>query len=588
MLFVLAFLGGVLTIVSPCILPVVPFVFTSAGRPFARSGLPLLAGMVLAFAAVATVAAVGGGWVVRANIYARWLALALVAAFGVMLLLPTLATRVAAPLVSWGNRMSGPADRGAPRSFLLLGIATGMLWAPCAGPILGLVLTGAALNGASTETSLLLAFYAAGAAVSLAAALAVGGRALAALTRTLGAGEWLRRAAGVAVVVAAGAIALGLDTGALARLSTASTTRLEQALSDALLPDRGGAVPTEASTVMMAGGAMMSGGAAEGAALPVEGPAPALDGATEWVNSEPLTLETLRGKVVLYDFWTYSCINCLRALPYVNAWADKYRDAGLVVVGIHSPEFAFEKDLRNVRRAIADLQIDYPVAVDNDYELWRAFANRYWPAHYFADATGQIRYRHFGEGDYEASEAVIRRLLAEAGLGSGEASFVAPRADGAALTADWSTMQSPETYIGYERAERFSSDGGQVLGVAHVYSAPAELVTNAWALDGEWIVAREHATLAGAAGRIVFRFHARDLHLVLGPATDGTPVEFRLRIDGVAPAGDHGADVSAAGDGVVTEERLYQLIRQSGPVRARSFEIEFSRPGVRAYAFTFG
>jgi cytochrome c biogenesis protein CcdA/thiol-disulfide isomerase/thioredoxin len=585
MLFVLAFFGGVLTIVSPCILPVVPFVFTSAGRPFARSGLPLLAGMVFAFAVVATLAAVGGGWVVTANTYGRWLALAALAVFGAALLVPAVAARLAAPIVAWGDRMSRPGRNGATRGWLLLGIATGMLWAPCAGPILGLVLTGAALNGASAETSLLLAAYAAGAATSLAAALVLGGRVLGALKRTLSAGEWLRRALGATVIVAAAAIALGLDTGTLARLSAASTTRLEQALFEAFLPADG----EEAAQAMSAGAMMMAPGAeSQDAALPVEGPAPSLAGATEWINSPPLTAESLRGKVVLFDFWTYSCINCLRALPYVEAWAAKYRDRGLIVVGIHSPEFAFEKDIRNVRRAIADLGIAYPVAVDNDYELWRAFANRYWPAHYFVDATGQIRYRHFGEGEYERSETVIQQLLAEAGREAPTTSFVTPRADGAARAADWSSAQSPETYIGHERAERFASPGGQTADAAHAYAAPAELEANEWALEGEWLVGDEHATLIGGSGRIVFRFHARDLHLVLSPGPGATPVEFRVRVDGAAPAQDHGVDLSAAGEGVVTTERLYQLIRHAGPARLRTFEIEFMRPGVRAYAFTFG
>ncbi|HET8697333.1 MAG TPA: cytochrome c biogenesis protein DipZ, partial [Gammaproteobacteria bacterium] len=420
LLIVLAFLGGVLTILSPCILPVLPFVFTRTGQPFVRSGLPLLVGMALTFALVATLAAVGGGWVVQANQWGRWIALALVLLFGIALLFPSIADRLSRPFVALGNKLSAPGHAdGSPRSSLLLGVATGLLWAPCAGPILGLILTGAALRGANVETTFLLLAYAAGSAVSLAAALFLGGKVFAALKRSLGAEEIIRRVLGGAVVVGALAIAFGLDTGFLARVSTSSTTKLEELLFSKLMPDRnqtdpnvllpgpsmaGGAMsgnnPAMAGNGAMSGGAMrgngaMAGGAmmsARGAAgaLPIQGMMPPLDGATEWINSEPLTAEALRGKVVVVDFWTYSCINCLRALPFVKAWYEKYRDQGLVVIGIHSPEFAFEKDLRNVRREVKDLGVTYPVAVDNDYALWRAFGNQYWPAHYFIDAKGNI------------------------------------------------------------------------------------------------------------------------------------------------------------------------------------------------------
>ena len=608
LLFILAFVGGVLTILSPCILPVLPFVFTRADQPFRRSGLPLLVGMALTFALVATLAAVGGGWVVSANQWGRWIALALVFVFGLALLLPGLADRLSRPFVALGNRLATQADAdGSPKSSLLLGVATGLLWAPCAGPILGLILTGAALRGANVETSLLLLAYAAGSAVSLAAALLLGGRVFAALKRSLGAEEWIRRALGAAVVIGALAIAFGLDTGFLSRVSTPTTTVLEQALFGQLMPDRkppasdddvllpgpamagGGAMSGNAamSGAMKGGGAMMS---ARGAAasLPVVGKLPPLDGATEWLNTAPLTADGLRGHVVVIDFWTYSCINCLRALPYVKAWYDKYRDQGLVVLGIHAPEFAFEKDLRNVRREVQELGVKYPVAVDNDYALWRAFGNQYWPAHYFVDSKGDIRYTHFGEGEYDASERVIQQLLAEAGAASMPTGVVAAAGEGAALASDEVHVLSPETYIGHARADNFASPGGQVPGVAHVYSAPAKLSLNDWALDGNWTVGEESAAANAAPSRIVFRFQARDLHLVLGPGAAGKPVRFRVRLDGAAPGADHGTDADANGDGAVTEERLYQLIRQSGEVRDRTFEIEFLDPGVVGYAFTFG
>lgn len=617
LLFVLAFLGGVLTILSPCILPVLPFVFTRTGQPFMRSGFPLLLGMTLMFAVVGTLAAVGGSWVVQANEWGRWLAIALMLVFGFALMLPRLADRLTRPFVALGNKLTANAEaQGSPGSSLLLGVATGLLWAPCAGPILGLILTGAALRGANVETSVLLMAYALGAAVSLAAALLLGGKVFAALKRSLGAEEWIRRVLGGAVVVGALAIAFGLDTGLLARISTASTTKLEEALFSKLMPDRNQSDPDvllPGGGAMVGGGAMsgnnpamsgnnpammsgnnpaMSGGAmtsARGASgLPVEGMMPALDGATQWLNSEPLTAESLRGKVVVIDFWTYSCINCIRALPYVRAWYEKYRDKGLVVIGIHSPEFAFEKSLRNVQREVRELGIEYPVAVDNDYALWRAFSNQYWPAHYFVDAMGNIRHTHFGEGEYDASERVIQQLLVEAGHADAAGGLVTAVGEGAALPADELNVLSPETYVGHARAENFASAGGQLPGVAHAYSAPERLRLNEWALDGTWTVNDEDAVLERAPGRIVFHFQARDLHLVLGPGPDGKPVRFRVKLDGAPLGSNHGVDVDAAGEGTVTEHRLYQLVRQSGEVRDRTFEIEFLDPGVMAYAFTFG
>jgi len=589
LLLVLAYLGGVLTILSPCILPVLPFVFARAGQPFLRSSLPLLVGMASTFAVVATLAAVGGGWAVQANQYGRFVALLVLAFFGLALLLPGLADRLARPLVAIGARLSQSTDgeRASVLPSFLLGVATGLLWAPCAGPILGLLLTGAALHGANAGTSLLLLAYAAGAATSLALALLVGGRVFAAMKRTLGAGEWIRRGLGVAVLAGVAAIALGLDTGLLSRVSLASTAHLESALVDAIHPRDG----ESTAAMRAAGGSAMMMSAKSGQAattLPVEGAMPPLDGAVEWLNSKPLAASDLRGKVVVVDFWTYSCINCLRSLPYVRAWADKYKDQGLVVIGVHAPEFAFEKNLDNVRRAVGELKIDYPVAVDNDYAIWRAFNNEYWPAHYFVDAQGRIRHHHFGEGDYAESEAVIRQLLAEAGHAPPAGGMVETAATGTELAADMADVQSPETYVGFERAENFASPGGQLPDTPNDYAAPIDLARNQWALDGNWTVGAENAVLDAAGGRIAYRFHARDLHLVLGPGADGKPVRFRVRIDGLPPGEDHGVDTDGNGDGVVTEHRLYQLVRAKGGVRDRLFEIEFLDRGVQAYAFTFG
>jgi len=595
-LFLLAYLGGILTIVSPCILPVLPFVFAGADRPFLRSGLPMLAGMAATFAAVATLAAIGGGWAVEANQYGRFAALGLLALFGVALLLPSVSDRMTRPLVALGARLSQSAETGvgAVLPSLLLGIATGLLWAPCAGPILGLILTGAALQGANIQTSLLLAAYAAGAATSLALALLVGGRVFAAMKRSLGLGAWIRRGLGAAVLVGVAVVALGLDTGFLTRVSLASTASLEQGLLDRLhaAPER--AAPS--SVIMSDGDAMMAANpammmsakpSAQADSLPVEGSLPSLTGATEWLNSPPLTAEALKGKVVLVDFWTYSCINCLRALPYVRAWAEKYKDQGLVVIGVHAPEFAFEKNIDNVKTAVADLKIGYPVAIDNDYAIWRAFNNEYWPAHYFIDAGGHIRHHHFGEGGYDESERVIQQLLAEAGKTAVSDGQVAVNAAGAEAAPDMRDVRSPETYVGYARAENFISPGGAVHDAPSLYAAGSPRL-NEWGLSGKWSVGGEHAVLDEKDGGITYRFHARDLHLVLGPGADGKPVRFRVTIDGAAPNDSHGSDVDGDGQGVVTGQRLYQLVRQSGAIADHTFAVQFLDPGVQAYAFTFG
>jgi thiol-disulfide isomerase/thioredoxin len=322
--------------------------------------------------------------------------------------------------------------------------------------------------------------------------------------------------------------------------------------------------------------------------MPIEGELPSLGGATEWLNSPPLTAAGLRGKVVLIDFWTYSCINWLRSLPYVRAWAEKYKNHGLVVIGVHTPEFVFENNVDNVRRAAKDMRVDYPIAIDNDYAIWRAFKNKYWPALYFVDAQGHIRHHHFGEGEYDQSEMIIQQLLSEAGIGGIGHELVSVDAHGAEAAADWGSMKSPETYVGYERAENFASPGGAVLDKRHVYAAPAQLKLNDWALSGDWTVEKQLTVLNKPNGRIAYRFHARDLHLVMGPAARGASVRFRVLIDGQAPGAAHGIDVDDQGNGTVTEQRMYQLIRQPKPIADRQFEIEFLDSGVEAFAFTFG
>jgi thiol-disulfide isomerase/thioredoxin len=324
------------------------------------------------------------------------------------------------------------------------------------------------------------------------------------------------------------------------------------------------------------------------ARLRIEGTLPSLDGATGWLNSPPLSAADLRGRVVLVEFWTYSCINWLRSLPYVRAWAEKYRDRGLVVIGVHSPEFAFEREVDNVRGAAKDLRVDYPIAIDSGFEIWRAFDNHYWPALYFIDAQEHIRHHQFGEGDYEQSELILQQLLAEAGSGGIGHEVVSVDARGLEAAADWRSLKSPENYLGYDRAENFASPGGAASDKPRVYAAPARLTLNHWALSGDWTVGQQAAVLNQANGRIVYRFHARDLHLVLAPPSDGRPVRFRVKLDGAPPGPDHGLDVDAEGWGSVQQPRLYQLVRQATPIADRTFEIEFFDGGVRAYVFTFG
>ncbi|MFS2033507.1 cytochrome c biogenesis protein DipZ [Polaromonas sp. CT11-55] len=592
---ILAFAAGVLTIVSPCILPVLPFVLARADRPFLRNGLPMLLGMALAFSAVATLAAVGGGWAVQANEYGRIAALGLLALFALTLLFPQLAERLARPLVALGARMASSGEGGeggnpSLLSSLALGSATGLLWAPCAGPVLGLILTGAAIQGANAGTSLLLLAYAGGAATSLALSLLVGGRVYALLRRSLGISQWAKRAVGAAVLAGVALIATGLDTGLLSQLSLGSTSKIEQTLINVFqtqAPRDGQMTVTDAIPLAAA--------KAETAPIPASTPiawqdstfAP-LAGATGWINTAPLAGADLRGKVVLVDFWTYSCINCLRTLPYIRAWADKYREAGLVVLGVHSPEFAFEKKENNVRRAVKDLGLAYPVAIDSRHAIWRGFDNQAWPALYFVDAQGRVRHQVFGEGQYEASERLIQKLLAERnGQGVRDAGLVAVRGEGV-QAAPGDRVLSGETYVGHERAVNFVPAGGLRADRAQRYEAAASVALNHWTLGGQWLVEAERAVAAQAGARLAYRFRARDLHLVLGRDAGAAPVRFRVLVDGKPPAHNHGTDIAADGSGVIDAHRLYQLVRLPASAGDHLFEIEFLDPGAHVYAFTFG
>jgi thiol-disulfide isomerase/thioredoxin len=313
-----------------------------------------------------------------------------------------------------------------------------------------------------------------------------------------------------------------------------------------------------------------------------------LTGATGWLNSKPLTAKELKGKVVLVDFWAYSCINCLRSLPYIEAWAQKYKDSGLVVIGVHTPEFDFEKDSPNVQKAIQKYGVTYPIALDSNRAIWDAFHNEFWPAHYFIDAKGKVRFEHFGEGKYDESEHWIQQLLQEGAGKPMPATAVSVHAQGAEAASDMGNVRSPETYIGYARAEHFASQGGIRQDAEKTYTEPAQPKLNEWGLSGKWVDHGQVAVLKSTGGKIVFHFHARDLHLVLGPTTDGKPVRYRVTIDGQAPGDNHGVDADAQGNGVVKDHRLYQLVRQKGAVADHIFTIEFEDPGVQAFSFTFG
>jgi len=576
LIYLLAFVGGVLTILSPCILPVLPFVFARADQPFRRSGLPLLVGMALTFSVVAIAAAFGGHWVVRLNQGGRYAAMLVFLVLGVTLLFPSIAEALTRPLVNAGSKLQGgpSTESGIGKSFVL-GISTGLLWAPCAGPILGLILTGAAIQGPGARSSFLLLSFALGAATSLGIALFAGNKVFSALKRSLSFEVWIRRGLGVAVIMGVVAIALGWDTNLLTKFSFVNTARAEEHLIDRLRPEKPASVLAASAPDTRL-------------ALADEGPFPDLSGAVAWLNSPPLSAKSLKGKVVLIDFWTYSCINCLRALPYVEGWAAKYKDAGLVVIGVHTPEFAFEKERSNVEKAVKDLKVNYPVAIDSDYAIWKAFNNAYWPAHYFIDGKGRIRHHHFGEGEYDESERVIQELLKENGAQLAASETLSVSGVGAEAAPDADNRLSPETYVGYHRAEHFASVGTIAKDSKHVYTAQPRLSLNQWALSGTWNVGAESAVLQTAPGKIVFRFHARDLHLVLGTTKDGKPVRFTVKLDGTAPGDDHGVDTDSSGAGTVQGHRLYQLIRQKGSVEDRTFEIEFLDPGVQAFAFTFG
>ncbi len=561
LIFLLAYLGGLLTIFSPCVLPVLPFVFARSGQSFRSNGLPILLGMAATFTVLASLAAVGGAWLVAVNQYGRYAAMGLLLLLGLALIFPALSDRLMRPFVAFGSRLQARADaQSSVKSSLLLGVAVGFLWAPCAGPILGLVLAGAALQGANLYSALLLLVFAAGAATSLGLALLAGGRVFAMMKRGLGAEEWLRRGLGVLVVVGVIVIALGWDTKFLAQFSFLNTAKTEQKLIGKL---------------------------AQSSSNQELRSAPELQGGTQWLNSPALNLSDLRGKVVLVDFWTYSCINCLRTLPYLKAWDEKYRSQGLVIIGVHSPEFAFEKSTENVQRAIREYGIQYPVAMDNDFKIWNAYRNEYWPAHYLIDAHGVIRQQHFGEGAYAETEQMIQALLQEARPEFNPPTLASISVGGVAMAAQTTRAQrSPETYLGAAKQKNFVSLEAVLHEATQRFFVPKNLARHHWGLQGDWRIDAESAVLQGAQGALAIKFYGRDVNLVMGNA-QGKTARYRITLDGKSPNAAHGLDSDAQGVGVIKEQRLYQLLRL--PVAGEhELRIEFLDSGATVFAFTFG
>lgn len=568
-LFILAYLAGIITIITPCILPILPLVAAQSLGAARRA--PALIGLAAAFALVGSLGAVAADWAADANQIGRRVALVGLALFGVGLLSPSFAAWAFRPLVDAGARLARWAAIPSSPNLrsLASGFATGLIWSPCAGPILGLVLSGAVLHGPGLETTTLLFAFGLGAATALGVALSLGRRLLSTVRSSFKWHEAARRAVGAASLASVLVIALEIDTSLLQPLSQGVTANLENRLID---------VAREPMSFL--------GGIAWAASMPPS-PLNAIRKHAVWLNAAPMDGKVLAGRVVVVNFWTYSCINCLRALPYVKRWDARYGSQGLTVIGVHAPEFAFERERENVVRAIQRQGVRYPVVLDNDFRIWRAFRNSGWPATFVVAPDGTIAFESVGEGDYDRVEEVVRQLLAK------RASVPAPggkllASQGEQMAADWASLRSPETYLGTAKQERFLWSG--LFGHAGIggYHHADKLPLNYWSLSGHWAAWPEYVALREAHGSIRYRFQARDLHLVMGVREGGPPVRFRIKIDGKAPAADRGADVDEKGEGVVNSYRLYQLARQHGVPAGRTLEIEFLDSGVQAYAFTFG
>jgi len=573
----LAIAAGGLTVLSPCILPILPILLgASAGEDLRHRPFWIVLGLSASFALFGAVFAVFGSLLGLSNALLRDAALVLLFLFGLSLLWPGPWERLGGWIGAWAQGIPGTGRGGAGKGrggAILLGASLGLVWAPCAGPILGIILTLAAVQGDFARSLLLMAGYSLGAAVPM-LAIGYGGRRL--YARIASVGRWgalSRKALGALTIATVVAISFGLDTALLARLPAAlfPANDLEQRLARAR-GDRGAPV----------GGADLARNP-EDAPLPVLGTMPEFTEITAWLNSPPLTAAGLRGKVVLVDFWTYSCINCIRTFPYLKRWYDQYRSDGFVIVGVHTPEFAFEKDLANVEKAVARFGITYPVALDDRYGTWRAYDNEAWPAHYLFDARGRLREVRIGEGGYAETERSIQALLTEArGLSLPGAVEELP------ANVDFSLIESPETYVGYARAQHFSSPEPMARGRTVTYSAPARLGLNDWALRGRWRVSPEEAALAAPGGEILFRFKAPRLNLVM--SAPAAPVRAEVLLDGMPiPAALRGADVAPDGTVTIGFSRLYNLVSlPPGERRDHVFGLHFPVGGVHLYAFTFG
>ena len=600
-LVVVAFIAGLVTAVSPCVLPILPVVLATGADGDRRRPYLVIAGLIASFtvftlASVQIISALG-----LPSSALRDIAIAIIAIFGLTLLVPAISVvfeRATGRLQRAGARLmtqSTPgslalatgavATDGAPSApspkrasivgGLLTGVGLGLVWTPCAGPILGAITSLAVTAPGSSSTLVLVFAYSVGAGLPL-LAIAQGGRAMMARLRLRSASGWATKAFGVVVIATAGLMAVGADTALSASLTSALPN-----WTDALQTlERSN--PVQAALNQVEGHSQPSGQvASNGSALPDMGAAPEFTGIDNWLNSKPLTLADLRGKVVLVDFWTYSCINCIRTLPYVEGWYQKYASDGFVVVGVHAPEFAFEHDTGNVSAAIARFGITYPVAQDNEFATWGAYSNQYWPAHYLIDATGRIRAEHFGEGDYDGTEADIRALLQEAGK-SGLPGETAGQS-GAQSSVPIANGQTPETYLGSARQSGFQ--GTYPGDGTHKFQLPSKLDLNSWGLDGSWDVSPQYITATQAGNKLTLSFNARDVYLVMSAPGSVTA---HVTIGGAATLPSGGTeDVSASGEVTVSSSRLYHLVHLPASQQA-TVTITFDAPGPQAFAFTFG
>ena len=570
-LYVIVYLAGILTILSPCILPVLPFVFASTQKSFVKGALPLLLGMSVTFSAFSTLAIIGGEWVVGASQWGRGLALVFLSLFALALLFPAISEKLFAPAVNLGSKIgvrhsTGDGPRFGPS--LLIGISTGFLWAPCAGPILGLVLTGAAVQKNLVTSVILLLSYSAGASSSLALALVSGQKFLGSMKKALGVDQVVKKILGALVLVGVLVISFGWDQKILGPLSKIETVGLEEKLLGALASGKKPDSPQAAQTGW-----------------------PEFPQDLQWFNSKPLTQKDLQGKVVLIDFWTYSCINCLHTLPAVKDWALKYKDQGLVVIGVHTPEFGFEKVPANVQKAIADLGVSYPVVLDNDYKIWNSFQNRYWPAHYFINRQGQVVDHHFGEGHYLESEEKIKELLMQPagilGKALGAETAVQSRSRGPVAPVQTEASQAtPETYLGLGKTHSLITVPKAQDEKVLVYKPIQLQHLHQWTVQGRWALQDTFAESKEKGDKLRIQFRGSSANIVLASER---PQAFLVKVDGHVPQSWHGSDIDTEGRGHVSANRLYNILAKDSakPAAIHNLEIEFLAPGIQAYSLTF-